>query len=276
MKLVVMLLFCCTVALQADVLLFDRGLPTANINDDAGANRSNVAWGDYTPSSNYPPNDSQILNWAIGDDFTLAGTGSYDVTDLRVWIVSIDDSTPDTMWSNLTLFGGGTDAGTISVLPATYTVDPTPVTYSNGQSYQGSSGGFISMYQVDFLLNWSVNAGTTYTFFVAGTPTSTNIDNYPPGVSPFLSASNAGLSGSTQQGADGLFREIGYDDSNDVQYSGTWDSYGSCDKCGGWDKSSDINVQLYGTVPEPSAILLLGLFGGALGIFGRLARRERR
>ncbi len=55
-------------------LLVDRGLPTSNLNDAAGANRSNVAWADGSTTL------------SIGDNFTLGGSGVVD--DIRVWVVS--------------------------------------------------------------------------------------------------------------------------------------------------------------------------------------------
>jgi len=273
MKLLTVLLLVCSFSLFADNLVFDRGLPTTNLNDAAGADRSNVAWGDYTPYSAYPPSND-VLNWAIGDDFNLGLDGTYHVDDLRVWIVGLDGMPLDDMWSDLTLFTGGTTADSIAVQP-TLGTGVTQVTYVGDQNYQGSSGGYISIYQVDFLLDWWINGNTTYTFFVAGTPKADNISAYPPGVSPFLSASNKDKSGSTQQGADNLFREIGFNNSNVVQYSGLWDSLASpdCTLCGGWDKSSDVNVQVF--VPEPSAILILGAFAGALGGLGAFLRKRR-
>ncbi len=39
----VLALLCAGATVNASVLLVDRGLPTANLNNDAGADRSNVA-----------------------------------------------------------------------------------------------------------------------------------------------------------------------------------------------------------------------------------------
>ena len=257
------LLFSAT-GLYADITLFDRGLPTANLNNAAGADRSNVAWGDSYDSK----------AWAIGDDFNLGLPGSYDITDLRVWIIGTDAQPLSAMWDDLTLFGGGTTAGSINVLSTGSTSGShpniifTPVTYANGEGYQGSSGHFIDIWQVDFLLNWAVDGSTTYTFFVGGTPTALNKTLYPnyPGLSPFLHASNKDLSGSSQQGADDFAREIGYTGTT-VTDTDSWHS-----KNNGWDKNSDINVQIIGT-PEPSAIVLLGTLAAGLGL---LIRRKRR
>jgi len=152
---VLLILLFTSVAANAD-LVFDRGLPTANLNDAAGVNRSNVAWGFPTPWDGY--------NWAVGDNFSLA-TGA-DVTDLRVWIVGADDQPLSYMWSDLTLFGGP-DSSNINELlnVSTSGADPnvkiSPVQYVGGVDYQNSSGGFDQIYQVDFLLNWPVLGGTT-------------------------------------------------------------------------------------------------------------------
>lgn len=251
--------------LHADNLLFNRGLPTANLNNAAGGNRSNVAWGDYTPDKG--------SNWAIGDTFNLGLAGSYNITDLRVWIVATDSQPPSSMWSNLTLYGG--PAANVQVLSTVNTngsdphVQMTQVTYSNGANYQGSSGGFIDIWQVDFLLNWGIDGSSPYTFFVGGTKTALNESLYPawsthgPGVSPFLSASNAALSGSTQQGADNLVGEISWTGS-----TYTPDFFNSLGN--GWDKSSDVNVQIFGT-PEPTSILFLGTI---VAVVGTLTRKK--
>jgi len=265
---VLAMVLCCGALLHADNLLVDRGLPTINLNNAADLDRSNVAWGDVTPSGGY--------NWATGDTFSVSGNS--DITDLRVWIVAEDSQPPSSMWSDLTLLVG--QAGSIAPISTTDFSNPNPnvqitnVTYADGSTYQGSSGSFINLYQVDFQLNWAVTANTTYYFFVGGTPTTLNSTLYNPifggPISPFLSASNALLSGSPQQGADNLDWEIAY---TDTPYGfGSIDSFDSADPTLGiWDKSSDINVQIYGT-PEPTSILLLGT---AALIAASLARRRR-
>jgi hypothetical protein len=251
-------------ALNADVMVFDRGLPTANLNDAAGANRSNVAWADYTPYDR--------KSWAIGDDFNLGGAGSFTITDLRVWIVGSGANPLSDMWSDLTLFGGGNTVGTVNALSTVSTngSDPnvviTPVQYAGGLDYQGSSGNMISFYQVDFLLDWTVDASQTYTFFVGGTPTLYN-GRWGKPVSPFLHASNKDLSGSTQEGADNKMLELGWD-AGGITDLNSWDSNGN-----GWDKSSDINVQILGT-PEPGSLVLLGSIAGLLGLVVRKQVRQ--
>ena len=62
-------------AAAAPLLVVDRGLPTANLNNAAGANRSNVAWAEGSGST----------TTSIGDSFSLAS--EYVVTDIRVWVL---------------------------------------------------------------------------------------------------------------------------------------------------------------------------------------------
>lgn len=59
--------------------LFDRGLPAANLNNSAGGDRSNVQWADGEST------DASSTFWLPGDDFTLAGTGPYNVNTIRIW-----------------------------------------------------------------------------------------------------------------------------------------------------------------------------------------------
>jgi len=67
-------------AAMADTLLVDRGLPTANLNNAAGADRSNVGWG----YANYD-------NWFTGDDFTLAAVdGQWRIDTIRTWAYAGD------------------------------------------------------------------------------------------------------------------------------------------------------------------------------------------
>lgn len=233
----------------AATVLFDRGLPTANLNNIAGSSRSNVAWADgetsATPSPYYLP----------GDNFTL--TSNAQVSDIRVWIVA-----PSTTYqpTGLSLLGGDA-GGTISTISTTYT--PTSVTYSNGKTYQGSSGSYRSIYQVDFTTNLNLAAGQTYDFFV-------NQPYLPYGTAyanAFLHASNAALSGSPQQGADGVF--LWLEVNAGVQTVQTWNSYPSA-----WDKSSDANVQVFGTpTPIPGSGLLAAV--GGLALIGGMALRRR-
>jgi hypothetical protein len=229
------------VPVMADSLLLDRGLPTANLNNAAGGNRSNVAWADAPYAG---------LNWAIGDTFNLNMSGTYNVSDIRVWMIGTGSDPLSAMWSDLTLFvGGGTPS---SVAPVTAASTVSKVTYVGGSSYQGYSGGLIDIYQVDFAVNLALLGNADYSFFVGGTPTEQNIALYPSygGVSPFLHSSNAALSGSPQQGADNLVWEIGYNSTLDVLKMDSFSTLGN-----GWDKPSDVNVQIIGApVPLPAAV----------------------
>lgn len=225
----------------ADTIVFDRGLPTANLNNAAGASRSNVAWTD----------SDFATGWFVGDDFTIGGTGTTVVSDLRVWVVGTTSGTYNnnnyagaafSLWTGAE--GALTDPLSMSSTPG---VLSGPILYADSTTYQGSSGAFLNLYALDFSgLNWTVDNATTYRFGVSALAGS----SYVP---VFLHASNAPLSGSPQQGADGSY--LGFDPNN-------WALNYTCDSgnpvtCGGWDKSSDINVQI-AAVPEPGSMMLFG------------------
>lgn len=223
------------VAINANAaLLVNRGLPTDNLNSGAGADRSNVAWAftQYT-SPDY---------WLVGDTFKNTSSQTWSISTIRLWTVGQTDTA---------ILRGGIDGTTMGIASSSYSI--SDATYAGGADYQGSSGDLISMHQLDFAVNIILHAGETYDFFLDGSGAQDGIHV------PFVHASNAALSGSPQQGADDsmLYANVinGNIDSGSV---GAWTSLGN-----GWDKASDVNVQVYGAaVPEPStwvagALLLL-------------------
>ena len=235
-----------SVAATASPILFDRGLPTANLNHAAGANRSNVAWGDAGTTV------------SIGDNFSLAYSSVID--QVRVWVVSRTQAAPAANAFTLSL---GNDAGAAStVSPVASSTSVTSTTYSGGSSYQATNGDFIYMFQIDFAgLSLAVGPGT-FAFSISGPPGAAGLST------PFLHASNGPLSGSTQTGSDSIMYGFTALGAMDIANGWPFNSFGN-----GWDKSSDFNVQVYGTVPEPStfaliAMALLSLFG-----FGMMRRR---
>jgi hypothetical protein len=208
------------VAPMEQQLFFARALPTANLNNAAGANRSNIEWSDIETPPEGP--------WLPGDDFTLPGAGPYLVKTIRVWSTDVD---------GLDL-RGGVAGGQISVIPNTYTA--IPVTYANSERYQTSAGDFLPLYQIDFSVDLPLNGGVTYQYFLDGPSTPTGADF--SGVR--LHASNAALSGSTQTGSDDTFLFLGNHATaytwNTMTGAGTY-----CPGCIGWNKTSDANVEVF-------------------------------
>lgn len=238
----------------ASPLLFDRGLPTANLNNASGANRSNVAWADTTAAFG-----GLGTTTAMGDNFTLAYSSVIDT--VRVWIVARDTSGPVTSAGAYTLLLGN-DLGAGTVVSAVGTGSSIAATTYNGiDTYQATNGDFITLFQLDFAgLNLAVGPGT-FAFGIAG-PHRIDL------TTPFVHASNAPLSGSTQQGSDGFIYGFNALGQLDVSNGYPFNSLNN-----GWDKSSDINVQVYGTVPEPSTVALIGIAMLSLFGFGLVRRR---
>lgn len=266
-------------AASAQSLVVDRGLPTANLNDAAGSNRSNVAWGWYGN------------NWFAGDNFSLGtadGSNHWEINHIRTWVIigygygdpntsaflgAANTDVPSDEFSAVNLYLGDAN-GTMSIVKSAnltggtatddVNVTLTPVTYSDGTTYQGNSTSFINMYQVDFTgLNITAGSGQSVEFGVDGVAKAYNNGYF----GWFNHASNAALSGSTQQGADNLMQYYGV--AGD--YEGPDDSNGN-----GWDKSSDLNVQVWATqaVPEPSEFGFLAIAG--LGLLSAAKRKIKR
>jgi hypothetical protein len=237
------------------VTLFDRGLPNLNLNDAAGSSRSNVTWASTNPTG------------FMGDDFVIGTTGqSYVINSITVWGAQYDPLSTDI--NNISLYVGkaggslgllstGSVSGNTNSNPNiihTYVSYPAP---GDPLGYQGNSGGYYPIAQTIFNgLNLLVDGGVKYNFGVLG---DKNLW--------WSHASNAALSGTPQDGADGKYLEF---DTANLASVVVWDS-----SLVGWDKGSDINVQIAGApVPIPGALLLFG--SGLLGLVGIGRKRLRK
>jgi PEP-CTERM motif len=258
---------------SADALIFDRGLPdSTNVNNAAGANRSNVSWGNQISNGNY---------FMVGDNIDLSltpnTTGGWVINDIRVWEVANTEigsptstsppagSDPHSEFSTLTLFLG---AAYTTLTPVSSTYTSTFVQYlPGGLNYQGTRGGYFPLYQIDFSgLNILVPATENLGFAIDAVPNNGN--------AWFIHASNAALSGTDQEGFDNFYELYCGNSatpgaSTSASYCDLIDSNGN-----GFDKSSDINVEVFGSAsatPEPATF---GLFGA--GLLGLIRCRRRK
>ncbi|MDP1990969.1 MAG: PEP-CTERM sorting domain-containing protein [Syntrophales bacterium] len=219
-------------------LLVDRGLPTININNAAGANRSNVTWQDVNG-----------INFT-GDDFTIGTVGqSYLIENLTVWGAQYNPLSLDidNIWLYMSKYSDPLALVATGLVTDNTNSNPNIthmyVNYADGTTYyEGNSGVHYQIAQTTFSgLNYLVEGGVKYKFGIDG-------DKWEW----WNHASNAALSGSPQEGADGKFLDFSL---TDLSYVFVTDSGTN----GGWDKSSDINVRITGVqVPEPATMLLLG------------------
>lgn len=232
------LTFLCLLPALADdapQLVFDRGLPTANLNNAGGdSNRSNVRWSLYAQGF-------------VGDDFSIGQPGEKWVIDrIRTWavpgIAGEDPTALGSYYQDVRLYFGTEDGGISPVRAGRLDADSN-ISDNAGISIREADaarydefGAMMRVYEIEFKdLKTSVEGGKKYRFGAWG------LGRDIPGkegkaYSWFTHASNALRSETRQDGADGrmlLFEPSG-------NFASDWDSNSKA-----WNKSSDVNVQVF-------------------------------
>jgi len=263
----------CSGFLEAAVILVDRALPmSTHVNNISAPGRSNISWGN-------------IDGFINGDSFT---TGDWIIESLSVWIVG---SAYD--FSGMSLYGGvrGTYGHMPPLLSTEFSVstdyylqekvlDPCNAV-GIGVSYQDGGLGCLPITRVTFVLEpFRVVAGAVFDFAIDAVPSSPSSCSIVSGdVSGclFIHASHEALAGNVQSGSDGRYRQF---DTFGVLEPVSINSSGN-----GWDKDSDINVLVLGTVsgatsgfvgtPEPLTVETFIVGVSALVCLGYRRRRLR-
>lgn len=229
-------------------LVVDRGLPQANLNKPAGDYRSNIRWSLY---------DGGLL----GDDFTVGATGeSWVIDTIRVWTVpgvnKVDPEHLGDFYQDVRLYFGDTTGGLTPLVTGQLTAGSSQstnpnilisdLTASGGPAYQDVKKD-MQIWQVDFTqLNLKVQGGEKYRFAAWGLGrfVPAKASNVKPRQLPkerktyawFSAAANSEYAAARQDGADGSLLEFTSGGKFETVFSG---------KGAGWDKSSDINVQVF-------------------------------
>jgi hypothetical protein len=223
-------------AIAADpVLVVDRGLPSSNLNDAAGASRSNVRWGWHD-------------HGFLGDDFTLGAAGEHWVIDsVRTWAVpggaGATFSHLGDYFQDVRLHIGQSDVTPVATAQLTAGSNETgnanvrvSDASENGALMYDDFGTPLHIWQVDFTnLGLAVDGGVKVRFGVWGMGRAIPGDTDGKTFMWYNHASNAALSGSRQDGADGVM--LLFDAAGRAE--GTHNAQGN-----GWDKPADINVQV--------------------------------
>ena len=218
------------------MLVVDRGLPLANLNNVSGAARSNVRW----------HNDDGGF---LGDDFVIGAPGEKWVIDsIRTWAVpGLQDFDPDHLgdfYQDVRLYVGDSGASvtpraSAALSPGSDETGSADITISEatraGAALYDEFGAPLRIWQIDFAhLNLVVDGGARYSFGVWGMGRAISGED-GKAYRWFSHASNASLSGARQDGADGVM----------LLFDGSGKALGGFSgQANGWDKTSDINVQV--------------------------------
>lgn len=216
-------------------LVVDRGLPQVNLNTPSGDARSNIRWSWYD-------------HGFVGDDFAVGQPGERWVIDaIRTWTVPgnqvADPQRLGDSYQDVRLYFRGKEGDLTPVSTVQLTAASDETSNPNVRIAEVTStlpydefGKDLRIWQLDFeRLHLVVDGGVTYRFGVWGMGRP-NPDRPGKSYAWFNHASNAGLSAVQQDGADGemlLFDAAG-------RFSGKLHGGGA-----GWDKDSDINVQVF-------------------------------
>jgi hypothetical protein len=228
----------CGLLAAGPTLVVDRGLPQANLNAASGDYRSNIRWSVY---------DSGFL----GDDFTVGAAGENWVIDtVRVWTVpggnKVDPEHLGDYYQDVRLYFGGLKEGLSPIVTGLLTSGSNQASNPNIVISDATAGGAVPyedfgtnmrVWQIDFTqLNLSVQGGVKYSFgaWGLGRPVPNEADKTRPW---FNVATNAPLAAARQDGADGEMLQF----TSGGKFKSAFDG-----KDAGWDKGSDINVQVFG------------------------------
>jgi hypothetical protein len=218
-------------SLSADVI-FERALPTANLNNAAGADRSNISWA---------PGDNTYI---LGDDFTLASDSV--INSFSVWEVS-NNGSPTTEFGSLSLYVGSGPQPLIHFFEL-YALAGVRLPVS------GLQRDLLRRLQ-DYVLGAQLERGWGRFVRLRHWRHSRNREQpVPPRVQCRSQRIYAGRSGRV---VPGLHRAPVFPRLRDRPRLRARRLF--------WDKGSDINVEIDGSaVPEPATFGLLAISAGAL------------
>ena len=230
-------------------LVVDRGLPQANLNSTSGDYRSNIRWSLY---------ESGFL----GDDFSVGAAGeSWVIDTIRVWTVPgvkrVDPDHLGDFYQDVRLYFGGAEGGLTPLVTGLLKPGSDQASNSNIVIRDATAAGTVPyddfgtnmrVWQIDFTrLNLAVEGGMKVRFgaWGLGRPMPNAVGkNAGKTYAWFNAASNSELAAAKQDGADGemlLFTSGG-------KFKSTFNGKGA-----GWDKSSDIDVQVFGHRAEAAS-----------------------
>ena len=300
MKKVFLIVAALSLALVAQAsfgdLLVDRGLPSTNLSTPRiigngtldnpqypGYWGSTIAIGAYDPKDPVYNDPANLPIIESGDQFTLpAGAANYYVSDIRIWL--IDAYSPETYSGQITNdvpafyneFNSislrlGPGLGPVTTLTG---IAPTvtQVQYGNGTDQADpNTPYYYPIWQLDYPVDMTLAGGAQYSYSIL--PDGKAIPDGPGPwgeeyYMPFMSTTEVGYSsGYPNDGSTGWLSQFSVTDGslvNQWQIAPTW----------GGVPNGDYNVQVLGTVPEPSGILLcvfaaLGLAGYRAGAGAR-------